>query len=208
MTSATRTAMRRQPQRERGQRRVDAILRAAATIFDARGFEAATTNAIARRARASIGSVYRFFPNKEAILQALVTRHRADLNRLFGGLITPEVLRLPTVVIVDRVIDGSAAFIADHVGFGRIFWHSPASPRLAAIAAQLDDEIVARVDAGLAIRYPKLSRAKRRLHARVTVATLKSLLALADVAASTERAATLRETKTILAHYLDQIGPA
>ena len=66
---------------------------------------------------------------------------------------------------------------------------------------------MARVADGLALRYPRLGRAKRRLHARVTVAALKSLLALADASEPVERAAVLRETKTILADYLDQIDP-
>ncbi len=197
--------MRRQPQLQRGQRRVDAILRAAVAVFDAQGYEAATTNAIARRARASIGSLYQFFPNKEAILQAVVTRHRAEMAELFGRLITAETLRLPTRVIVDNVIDGSADFIDAHVGFGRIFWHSPASPRLAAIAAQLDDEIIDRVDAGLALRYPHLSARRRRLHAAITVTMLKALLALADSSPARERSLVLAEVKSVLAHYLDQI---
>lgn len=205
MAPTPRTKMRRQPQLQRGQRRVDAILRAAVAVFDAQGYEAATTNAIARRARASIGSLYQFFPNKEAILQAVVTRHRAEMAELFGRLITAETLRLPTRVIVDNVIDGSADFIDAHVGFGRIFWHSPASPRLAAIAAQLDDEIIDRVDAGLALRYPHLSARRRRLHAAITVTMLKALLALADSSPARERSLVLAEVKSVLAHYLDQI---
>ena len=205
MAPTPRTKMRRQPQLQRGQRRVDAILRAAVAVFDAQGYEAATTNAIARRARASIGSLYQFFPNKEAILQAVVTRHRAEMAELFGRLITAETLRLPTRVIVDNVIDGSADFIDAHVGFGRIFWHSPASPRLAAIAAQLDDEIIDRVDAGLALRYPHLSARRRRLHATITVTMLKALLALADSSPARERSLVLAEVKSVLAHYLDQI---
>ena len=205
MAPMPRTKMRRQPQLQRGQRRVDAILRAAVAVFDTQGYEAATTNAIARRARASIGSLYQFFPNKEAILQAVVTRHRAEMAELFGRLITAETLRLPTRVIVDNVIDGSADFIDAHVGFGRIFWHSPASPRLAAIAAQLDDEIIDRVDAGLALRYPHLTARRRRLHAAVTVTMLKALLALADSSPARERGLVLAEVKSVLAHYLDQI---
>lgn len=199
------TDMRRQPRHARGQRRVEAILRAATAVFDAQGFAAATTNAIARRARASIGSLYQFFPNKEAILQAVVNRHREELNALFASLLTADNLRQPTAVIVERVLSGAAAFIAGHAGFGRIFWHSSASPRLAAIAAQLDDEIVARVEAGFAVRYPRLSRPRRRLHATVSVAMLKALLALADAASRANRPRIMAETQTILAQYLDQI---
>lgn len=54
---------------------MDAILTAAAHIAKHRGFEAATTNRIAELAGVSIGSLYQYFENKEAILDELRDRH-------------------------------------------------------------------------------------------------------------------------------------
>ncbi|WP_307799839.1 TetR/AcrR family transcriptional regulator [Micromonospora antibiotica] len=51
------------------------ILAAAAHIFSEYGYAAGTTNRIAERARISIGSLYQYFPNKDAILAALLVRH-------------------------------------------------------------------------------------------------------------------------------------
>src|SRR4051812_843544 len=65
----------RAPQQDRGQRRVDSILDAAEEVFAEQGVDAATTNAIAERAGASVGSLYHFFPSKDAILLALVRRY-------------------------------------------------------------------------------------------------------------------------------------
>lgn len=70
--------MRRKPQQARGQRRVNTILDAASQVFSELGYEAATTNIIAIRANTSIGSLYQFFPNKEAILSAIATRYTAQ----------------------------------------------------------------------------------------------------------------------------------
>ncbi|MFY1634606.1 TetR/AcrR family transcriptional regulator [Solwaraspora sp. WMMB335] len=51
------------------------ILTAAAHVFTEHGYAAGTTNRIAERARISIGSLYQYFPNKDAILAELLVRH-------------------------------------------------------------------------------------------------------------------------------------
>lgn len=59
---------------------VEAILEAAARILEERGLEGFNTNAVAERAGASIGSLYQYFPNKDALLVALSRRERAVLR--------------------------------------------------------------------------------------------------------------------------------
>ena len=54
---------------------VDAIVKAAARILAEGGWPALNTNAIAARAGVSIGSVYEYFPDKQAILNVIVDRH-------------------------------------------------------------------------------------------------------------------------------------
>jgi len=68
---------------------VEAILDAAAQVFESRGYAAGTTNRIARRAGVSIGSVYEYFPNKDAIVVALaereLERERQEILDLLEG---------------------------------------------------------------------------------------------------------------------------
>lgn len=59
------------PQRARGQRRVKELLAAASDLFVEKGFDATTMTEIAQRAGAAIGSLYQFFPNKEALADVL-----------------------------------------------------------------------------------------------------------------------------------------
>lgn len=66
---------RRKPVQGRSQATVDALLAAAAQILARSGPEAATTNAIAARAGVSIGSLYQYFPDKDALIDVLATRH-------------------------------------------------------------------------------------------------------------------------------------
>lgn len=56
-----------------------AILEAAARILETKGFDGYTTNAVADRAGVSIGSLYQYFPNKDAITKALIQRETSTL---------------------------------------------------------------------------------------------------------------------------------
>jgi AcrR family transcriptional regulator len=75
-----RTAPRKRPRQERSEATVDAIIEAAAREFAAEGYDAATTNRIAEAAGTSVGSLYQYFPSKDAIAVELARRYRA--NRL------------------------------------------------------------------------------------------------------------------------------
>ena|SRR5438270_1953053 len=70
---------RKAPRQERSKQTVDAILEGCARLLREGDYGAVTTNHIAERAGVSIGSVYEFFPNKEAIVAALVERRLAGL---------------------------------------------------------------------------------------------------------------------------------
>jgi AcrR family transcriptional regulator len=74
MKRVSRPGARRKPSQRRSQLTVTAILDAAARVFEERGFDAGTTNRVAEKAGVSIGSLYEYFPNKDALLVAVVER--------------------------------------------------------------------------------------------------------------------------------------
>src|SRR6266481_3220317 len=86
MSSNAETMGARAPKRARGKQRVADLLQAAATVFAEKGYEAATMTEIAARAGAPIGSLYQFFPVKEALADTLVLNYvallAADLQQL------------------------------------------------------------------------------------------------------------------------------
>lgn len=71
-TDQTPFAPRKVPKQERALFTVESILTAARSIIQQKGYEAASTNHIADVAGVSIGSLYQYFPSKEAIVAALV----------------------------------------------------------------------------------------------------------------------------------------
>lgn len=68
------TARRRQPKQSRSQETWNAILDAAAELFAAQGYEQTTTHQIAGRAGVSVGALYRYFADKQAVLKELFHR--------------------------------------------------------------------------------------------------------------------------------------
>ncbi|RSM47324.1 TetR/AcrR family transcriptional regulator [Amycolatopsis balhimycina DSM 5908] len=74
-TGNRRLEPRRKPRQVRAELTRERILTAAAHVFADHGYAAGTTNRIAERARISIGSLYQYFPNKDAILVELLIRH-------------------------------------------------------------------------------------------------------------------------------------
>jgi AcrR family transcriptional regulator len=86
------------PQREAGRQRVAELMEAAAAVIQERGFEAATMAEIAARADAKIGSLYRFFPSKDAVADALmqyyaeVLKAEYDAVHARAAVATPEEL--------------------------------------------------------------------------------------------------------------------
>ncbi len=99
---ATTEARRKTPQQDRSRALVDAIVEAAADILQKHGREAVTTNAVARRAGVSVGSLYQYFPNREAILVAVGQGHRA---RVAACVAETDVAAARTLEeVLDRIV--------------------------------------------------------------------------------------------------------
>jgi AcrR family transcriptional regulator len=81
------------PRQKRGERRVAALLAAAAEVFAETGYRAATMSSIAEKAGAPIGSLYQFFPSKEAVAAGLLSRYLSEMSARWEELAE----RLPTM---------------------------------------------------------------------------------------------------------------
>jgi len=71
------------PQRSNGKSRVAAIIEAAAAVIAEKGYEGATMAEIAVRSGTKIGSLYRFFPNKESVADTIIVSARENLDTVF-----------------------------------------------------------------------------------------------------------------------------
>src|SRR5580658_582762 len=107
--------MRKRPQQARSRATIDAILDAAAHILGERGWAGLTTNAVAEAAGVSIGSLYQYFPNKLALIEAVRRRHFEEVLAVLraasdGG--TPRKRRI--AALVDGMIAVHSRYPAAH----------------------------------------------------------------------------------------------
>jgi len=82
-----RTKPRKSPSQQRSQLTVAALLKATAHILVKEGYESASTNRIAAAAGVSIGSLYQYFPSKEALVAAVVDRHMQEMLELLRAAV-------------------------------------------------------------------------------------------------------------------------
>ncbi len=104
MYRQVKTTPRKRPTQERSRGTVDAILVATARVLVKYGFDGCTTNAVATAAGVSIGSLYQYFPNKEALVAALIEHHIEEMTKSVLSELT-RVAALPIAQGVRAVIE-------------------------------------------------------------------------------------------------------
>jgi AcrR family transcriptional regulator len=105
------TRPRKEPRQERARVTVDAILSATAHILVKEGYDRASTNRIALAAGVSVGSLYQYFPSKEALVAALIERHSAEM---VGYLEERASKQPPGAAVRDVVRDVVRAMVDAH----------------------------------------------------------------------------------------------
>ena len=93
MTGTTARLARRRPKQTRSRATRDLIFEAATQILEREGERAFNTNRLAERAGVSVGTIYQYFPNKEAILIAMARREQEGLERDTGKMAGGDALR-------------------------------------------------------------------------------------------------------------------
>ncbi|HET9168227.1 MAG TPA: TetR/AcrR family transcriptional regulator [Actinospica sp.] len=207
--AASAPRVRREPRQARSRARVAQILDAADGILSREGFEALTVRRIAQDAGVPVGSIYQFFPDKAAVVDALahgyIGEFDAAIARLVDGARDPED-EAAWADPVGRLVDEFAALYRSRPGYVALWSGRHLSPELAraddannlAIAAGVRRILVAR---GILRDGPDLDR-----NAQVAVRVADALLQFAFASAAGGDEAVLRELKTMLRLYLTDLA--
>ena len=200
-------AYRRRPRQSRGQRRVELLLDAAAEVIAESGIAAATAEAIARKAHTAKGSLYQFFPNRDAVLAALALRYADEMRAIHERAFPMDPHGLTLERLIDRIVRPLAEFHDRNPAFRRVFAtnEGPADDTRSApvrLRAQLFDSFVDRLDVLFAARNPALSARERRRAALVSASVGQAVLARRSRAAAAEKKPLLDELKRLLVAYL------
>src|SRR5881227_1898338 len=201
---AKAVTLRRVPRQARGERRIAAILEAAAQVFYEVGFDAATTGMIAQRAQTAIGSLYDFFPNKEAIAQRLSEQFCEDLRALVDGILTDELAQVPLSQLIDDILDPLVQYHQTHPGFQALWLQSQGDPRLARMHLDLTEVLTRKTAWVFARRYPKSDEASALRSSQICIRTVQALLPLAGDGPAIDRQI-IAELKTMIRAYLQAV---
>jgi AcrR family transcriptional regulator len=99
MTAKARTNPRKSASQERSRLTVDALLEATARILVKEGYDHASTNRIAHAAGVSIGSLYQYFPSKEALVAAVIDRHNEAMMLLVRQALAEVAAQPPAAAV-------------------------------------------------------------------------------------------------------------
>ena len=190
----------KEPKRERGKQRVAALIDAGAELFAEKGYEATTMTEIASRAGAAIGSLYQFFPCKEALAEALFNRFAeraaaafARVEELAPGCSARELADLFIDHKLGLGADRDVAIALSNVVAGIVERRKP-----------LGDALRGRIAAILSAGNPALGQDDAAAAAVIVNQVMKMVPALA--ATEDERAAALvGEARKLMALYIAEV---
>lgn len=195
-TERTDRAQRRAPIQARGERRVDTILDAAAAQIAEVGYEELTLRAVAKRSGSAIGSIYHFFSDKDALVDALLERLVAGIRELYPKILTPELERGSVASFVHGMIDPIVRFAVEHPEVPELMG------RLFDRVGPVDVAIAARLDVIVRGRAPAMAPSDRARVVRLTIGIVRAGIQLIAAASPTGRAAAQAEVEMALVAYL------
>ncbi|MEV6953183.1 TetR/AcrR family transcriptional regulator [Streptomyces sp. NPDC051183] len=199
-TEITESTPRRR--QARGERRISQLLAAAAGVFCRTGYAAASTSAIAREAGVSPGTLYQFFPNKEAIAVELGGQLLQRAHEMHGQAFLPENLQRPLPQLLDAVLDPVIAFNCENPAFWALM-HGSGIPGIAQEHEELHAGLITRVEGVLHSFTPEATPADLERTSNMILGIFKSSLDLILAHEGAERAAYIAELKTVLLRYLE-----
>ena len=103
MARSAQIFARKTASQERSRATVDALIEATARILVREGFDSASTNRIAEVAGVSVGSLYQYFPSKEALVAAVIERHHQEVMRAVRKELA-EVMAQPVERAVRKLV--------------------------------------------------------------------------------------------------------
>ena len=143
---------RSRPQQRRSRDKLDRILAASAKLLEEIPYDELGTKLIAEHAGVSVGGLYRFFPDKESIAEALLVGWLDKMVEILKKASAAELPEQPCAFI-GQTIDAYAEFFRRHPGFREVFCHAQYSPELKQAKRRKDEALATLLHDVLTVRY-------------------------------------------------------
>ena len=193
----TRTAL--EPQRRHGKARFAALLEAGGAVIAEKGFQAATMAEIAAKAGAPIGSLYRFFPNKEILADALLQRFVALVDQMFDD-INRQIESLSTTALTDALLRIVANLRGEGAAIRALL---EAHADWSAKRQEFRSRMRRRIAETLTLRNPKLDARAARNKAAILLQNMKMVGVLREELRGDALAGALAELREMTRLYLE-----
>lgn len=198
------TNLRRQPKQQRGKKRVEKILNAAAIVFDRLGYEAATTHTIAAEAGTAIGSLYQFFPDKAAIFKAMELRHLERVRQMWAEMELNEIVQLPLREMFQAIASAVSQLFEDSISRVVFLEFYRSRQIFQAIDDSLTQEAINFLSMLLVAKNKDLSVDKSNLLAEVCVHSSNAIIvAILTQSDSDRRQQLQQQMEDLLVSYLE-----
>ncbi|MEM6427802.1 MAG: TetR/AcrR family transcriptional regulator [Deinococcota bacterium] len=192
-------SLRHQPQQARSHATIQHILDVAAKLYAEKGFDNVSTNYIAKQAKISVGSLYRFFPNKEAILSTLVDHY---IDTLKTVLPTSDNVDIPMADVARLMIKSVLGFRQKHPAMSQIMG-APYENHMPQAAMQMHLTLKAWIEETLSNYYPELGEQDRYLCAAASMGMVRGMLGMMQPPDKIAPDQTIDEIVTALMAYVD-----
>src|SRR5580698_7456026 len=189
----------------RGERRVASLLDAAGRVFGELGFHAATTNAIAAEGKVSPATLYQFFPNKEAIADALVARYARDLAKEERVANIEKLASAPLEEAIRQVTGVVIEFHRKHPAFRTLYAEAPLSKDTVEQKRLLVQTFIDHLSEVLSARNPKLDKQDALWSAEIVHTALIGFLPALAGRKTSDRSRMIDALNQMLARYLEPV---
>jgi AcrR family transcriptional regulator len=189
----------------RGKRRLESLLDAAGCVFGELGYHAATTNAIAAEAKVSPATLYQFFPNKEAIADALVTRYAMDLAKEERAADIQELASAPLEEAIRQLTGVVIEFHRKHPAFRTLYAEAPLSKGTLEQKHLLSQTFIDHLSEVLRARNPKLDKQEAPWSAEIVLTALIGFLPAIARRKASARSRTIDALNQMLVRYLEPV---
>lgn len=195
------TARAIEPKREKGRQRVAAIMEAGVAVFTEKGYDAATMTEIAARSGTAIGSLYRFFPSKESLADALLLRYAQHVKHGLAEM-AQQVPDMTLESVADSFVDFMLVLQSQ-----RSFANALVDARGGSVDERARFREVMRGGVADILRkaVPGLNPAKAKVVAVVLIHTLKGVVGTASEEPA-RRAMLLAELRELVRMYLTSVS--
>ena len=201
--------LRNLPRQARSAARVELLLDVAEEVFEEVGYDAATTNLVAARADVPVGTLYRWFPDKAALAEALTDRYLDGLVTLYGELLTelPPEERIGD--FLHRVMDRLVTETRDQKALPALLVSAMVPGNRSPAGSRMRSGLEGHIRGLIELRVPGIPTGLRDRTAEVTVTLAHLVIAAAVDGDDDERRQALTgEYIDVLLAYLEAKFPS